>query len=107
VLLFTLIGRVLFRSDSLGGAGHYLSIMFGFSATGFIDETFFFYFSNSKWILLVGILLSMPVVPFVKKCIGQTKVYRISSAIGLLALFVLSLIVCIKSTYNPFIYFNF
>jgi hypothetical protein len=82
--------------------------MFGVGSRGLIDETFWYYVSNGKWIFLAGILLSTPLAPFCKQKIDVTnRVYQGVSALGLAAMFCLSLLVCIKSTYNPFIYFNF
>jgi alginate O-acetyltransferase complex protein AlgI len=99
---------VLFRSVSISSAGTYLSAMFGFGATGFIDETFWLYFSNGKWFLLAGILLSTPLFSVCRKKLNiRTVAYQIVSSLSLLAIFVFSLLNCIKSTYNPFIYFNF
>ncbi|MDR3284481.1 MAG: MBOAT family protein [Treponema sp.] len=106
-LFFVVIGWVLFRSESFALAGQYLGALFGFGATGLIDDTFLLYFSNGKWILLIGIVLSTPIAPLLRKRFAGTRAYRIGSAIGLAGLFALSLLVCIKATYNPFIYFNF
>ena len=109
-LLLVIAGWVLFRSESLPEAGRYLLAMGGIGAKGLADETFFLYFSNGKWVLLVGILFSTPVASFCKQRLGawlDPRAYQAASSLGLLALFCLSLLVCIKSTYNPFIYFNF
>jgi D-alanyl-lipoteichoic acid acyltransferase DltB (MBOAT superfamily) len=107
-LFFVIIGWVLFRSESITLAVRYLGAMFGVGSRGLVDETFWYYFSNGKWILLAGIVLSTPLVPFCKRRIDiTTKVYQGISALGLALLFCLSLVVCIKSSYNPFIYFNF
>ncbi|MDR1352940.1 MAG: MBOAT family protein [Treponema sp.] len=107
-LFFVIIGWALFRSESITLAVQYVGAMFGVGSRGLIDETFWYYFANGKWLLLAGILLSTPFVPFCKQKIGVTnRVYQSISAFGLAALFCLSLVVCIKATYNPFIYFNF
>jgi D-alanyl-lipoteichoic acid acyltransferase DltB (MBOAT superfamily) len=107
-LFFVIIGWVLFRSDSITLAVRYAGAMFGVGSAGLIDETFWYYFANGKWILLAGVVLSTPIAPFCKQKIGVTsRVYQGVSAVGLAALFCVSLLVCIKSTYNPFIYFNF
>jgi D-alanyl-lipoteichoic acid acyltransferase DltB (MBOAT superfamily) len=107
-LFFVIIGWVLFRAESITLAARYVGAMFGFGSAGLIDETFWHYFSSGKWVLAAGIVLSTPFVPFLKRRIGvATKVYQVVSAVGLAALFCLSLLVCIKSSYNPFIYFNF
>jgi D-alanyl-lipoteichoic acid acyltransferase DltB (MBOAT superfamily) len=107
MLFFVNIGHVLFRSPGFAFAGKYIGALFGIGSKGLVDEVFFLYFANSKWILLAGIVLSMPVVPLIKKKFGGTAGYRVISATGIIVLFTVSLLVCIKSAYNPFIYFDF
>jgi hypothetical protein len=107
-LFFFLVGGVLFRAESVALTGQYLGAMFGFGATGLIDATFVMYFTNGKWILLAGVLLSTPIVPLCRRKIAvNANVYQVVSSLGLVLVFCLSLLVCIKSTHNPFIYFNF
>ncbi|MDR1399536.1 MAG: MBOAT family protein [Treponema sp.] len=108
-LLCVLLLWVLFRAESLLLAGRYITALFGFGATSFIDETFWLYLSNGKWVLLAGVLLSTPVVRRCGAALAHRdmRVYRIASVLGVIALFSVSLLVCIKATYNPFIYFNF
>jgi D-alanyl-lipoteichoic acid acyltransferase DltB (MBOAT superfamily) len=111
-LFFVIIGWVLFRAESLTLAVRYMGAMFGVGSAGLIDETFRYYFSNGKWVLAAGVMLSTLIVPFCKQRLGvttrvTTPVYQAAQAIVLGALFCLSLLVCIKSSYNPFIYFNF
>jgi D-alanyl-lipoteichoic acid acyltransferase DltB (MBOAT superfamily) len=60
-LVCVLLLWVLFRAESLPLAGRYIAALFGFGATGFIDETFWLYLSNGKWVLLASVLLSTPV----------------------------------------------
>ncbi|GHU16509.1 alginate O-acetylation protein [Spirochaetia bacterium] len=107
-LFFVIIGWVLFRAESMTLAGRYLSAMFGFGANGLVDETFWLYWTNGKWILLAGIVLSTPIAPLCRERLNlKPRAYQLISSFGLVVIFSLSLLVCIKSTYNPFIYFNF
>jgi hypothetical protein len=107
-LFFVLIGWVLFRSESISLALRYLGAMFGLEQGKLIDETSIQCFSNGKWILAAGILLSTPIVPFCTQKLKATGgIYQVAAALGLAAIFCLSILVCIKSDYNPFLYFNF
>ncbi|MDR3303180.1 MAG: MBOAT family protein [Treponema sp.] len=108
-LFCVLLLWVLFRAESLMMAGRYILALFGVGATGFVDETFWLYLSNAKWILLVGVLLATPVARWVGGVLAcrYIRVYRLASAVGVMVLFSVSLLICIKATYNPFIYFNF
>ncbi|WP_198429896.1 MBOAT family O-acyltransferase [Treponema primitia] len=107
-LFFVIIGWVLFRSESISLARQYLSAMFWFGSIGLTDEIFFLYFKFGKVILLIGILLSTPIASLLKKkFLKNANIYKCVSSVGLIFVFILSLLICIKSTYNPFIYFNF
>jgi D-alanyl-lipoteichoic acid acyltransferase DltB (MBOAT superfamily) len=107
-LFFVILGWVLFRAESLPRAFRYMKALFGLEQGGLIDETFVRCFSNGKWLLAAGILLSTPIAPFCKeKMKAAGSVYQAAPAFILAAVFGLSLLVCIKSEYNPFLYFNF
>jgi D-alanyl-lipoteichoic acid acyltransferase DltB (MBOAT superfamily) len=111
-LIFIIIGWVLFKSESITSATIYLGSMFGYNSIGLFDQNFFYYFLNCKWILLCGIILSTPIIPYIKTKLNfvgikNSNIYRFISFLGLIFIFGTSLIVCIKSSYNPFIYFNF
>jgi D-alanyl-lipoteichoic acid acyltransferase DltB (MBOAT superfamily) len=108
-LFFVIIGWVLFRSDSITSAFSYLGVMFGIGTIRLTDETFFMYLSNGKWILLAGIALSMPIASLCKTRLIKinARAYELISSLGLIVVFSIALLVCVKSTYNPFIYFNF
>jgi D-alanyl-lipoteichoic acid acyltransferase DltB (MBOAT superfamily) len=107
-VFFVIIGWVLFRAESLPQAFQYLGVMFGLGQGGLMDETFTRCFSNGKWILAAGIVLSTPIVPFcTRKFKAAGRAYHLASALALTVIFSLSLLVCIKSDYNPFLYFNF
>ena len=103
-LLMVVVGWVLFRSESLSLAGTYLGAMFGIGATGFSDGVFTYYLSGGKWILLAASIACLPVVPWVRR---RARLPRPLVAAAVAVLFVLAVVVCVKATYNPFIYFNF
>jgi D-alanyl-lipoteichoic acid acyltransferase DltB (MBOAT superfamily) len=107
-LFFFLVGGVLFRAESIALVWQYWGAMFGVGAKGAIDDTFLMYFTNGKWILLAAVLLSTPIAPWRKKKMApHANIYQFVSTVGLVLIFSLSLLVCIKSSYSPFIYFNF
>ncbi len=108
-LLAVLISWVIFACDDIGTAGRYLLSMFG--ANGYADSASTYYLGENFFILLVGAVLS---VSFVKRFISQ-KVnaihseairFGIKTAIGA-ALYLISLLMVISSSYNPFLYFRF
>ena len=71
-----------------------------------------FYLQNYGFVLVVSILVSTPIFPFLKKKIssfGQAakKVSYAISAVILLILFVVAISYMVSDTYNPFLYFRF
>ncbi len=120
-LLVVLVGWVIFRAESLPRVLQYLGFMFGIGANGMVDELFRYYLSNGKWVLLAAAICSVPVIQFIRNKLSAEAADAAVSPVknDLLAVmdigkllitaivFVLSLLVCVNSTYNPFIYFNF
>lgn len=123
-LLIVLFGWVLFRSADINSAVSYIGTMFGFGA-GFTDATFAYNIQNGWLVLLVSTVLAFPVMRYINSKLGiELEIFaegnakslrhkRISAAENLLlplfvlAVFVISVMVAVKATYNPFIYFNF
>ena len=108
-MFFVIIGWILFRCDNFTQVGIYFAAMFRLSGSSFTDGVFTHYFNSCKLVLIAGILFAFPVIPFLKKKLQNfnAKLYDIASSSILFVLFVISIAVCIRSTYNPFIYFNF
>ena len=118
-LIVVLIGWVIFRAENLPRVAQYLGYMFGVSAHGVVDELFRYYLSNGKWVLIAAAVCSIPVIPFIRNRLTKSEFERVQMRNSLLLamdvgktvftaiIFTLSLLVCVNSTYNPFIYFNF
>ena len=107
-LFLVCIGYVVFRSDSMGYAWDYLGSMFGIGASGVVDEVFMNYMGSAKWMLLIAVVCSTPIVPWIRKhATRYAALQELIKLLCLVALFMVSILACIKSTYNPFIYFNF
>ena len=107
ILIFT-IGWVIFRSDSLNYAMHYISNMFGFMH---IEEKNVAY-DLSYYIDVYEILMFMAAficsIPVFKNILQSKSVMKnICVNIWLLILFILSASAMAATTYNPFIYFRF
>ena len=107
-LFFVIIGWVIFRSDNISMEIQYIGKMFGINTIGIMDDMFIEYMKQGSFILMVGIICSLPIKNILKKHVDMNKLYiQIIRSIILITVFILSLVLCIKSTYNPFIYFNF
>lgn len=111
-LLAVMIGWVLFRSESLGGALHYLKTMFGLSGAPLLDAAAIFNLREYILPLIVGILCSTPIFPMIrekasKKSVAFFNVYELLSGLGQIMLFLVGISYLVINGHNPFIYFNF
>ena len=108
-LFAVLVSWVIFACDDISQAGRYLLSMFG--ANGYADAASTFYFGEYFFILLVGAVLS---VSFVRRSVAKKLQsvknadlrFGIRMAVGA-ALYLVSLVMVIDSSYNPFLYFRF
>jgi alginate O-acetyltransferase complex protein AlgI len=117
LLLVVVISWVLFRSESLPQAIHYLHSMF--TVTNYHTEPYLFakvFSREAIFVVPIGILLSTPIYPKIEQQLTQVyKQGRFSVAclvssldLSFLAcMFLLSVSKIASSTYEPFIYFRF
>lgn len=99
---------VLFRADSMPEAVRYWGWMFGADGVPLADRTFLVFLDNAKIILLIACIFSAPAASAVAKQLKlSTELRKNVYTLAGLAIFLISLVVCIQSMYNPFIYFNF
>lgn len=81
--------------------------MFGVNSI-FIDDMAMDYISFIGFIIPVAIILSTPVIKYLWNKINiNISVKSIIKVIVTLVIFMFSILACVSSTYNPFIYFNF
>lgn len=106
-MFIVIIGWVLFRADNVSQAFGYLEVMFGVNSNANLYE--FTYFINKKLVLwiVVAALGSLPFISNKLRKYNGNKSFEIISTVGILILFILSIVFIINSTYSPFIYFQF
>ena len=100
-----MVGWVMFRSETFTAGLHYIGVMFGFGSLGMADDFFWLFLGQTYSVLIAGIVFSLPVIPWLKKHGG--KLVENIEPVAALGIFVLTLVVAVSSSYNPFIYFNF
>ena len=112
-LLFVIIGWVFFRSTDLTSAISYLGKMFGIGANGLVGGALIEYLKESWFVLLLCIVACLPIKNIIEKFI-QNRIKKINKnvisillSIFLCVIFILSISICVSTTYNPSIYFNF
>ena len=106
--LVVICGWVLFRSDTIKDAAAYIRTMF--DPWGGVFPTDLFQISQHALILIIGIVLAAPVIPYIRDRLRERNredLYEMVRLPALLIVAAVSVIFIIASTYNPFIYFNF
>lgn len=108
---FTIIvficGWVVFRSDHLSNASHYLLTMF-FIRGELIDPTTVFYFREYFIMIIVGSVFATPMLIKIKRrMFGDELICSKIIVLILFVLFLISISFIVMNFHNPFIYFNF
>ena len=107
-LLLVIISWVIFRADTVTMAITYIGIMFGVNAASFMDIMAKDYLSVIGIIIPIGIILSTPLLKELwQKIKINCKIKSIIETCATISILIFSILSCISSTYNPFIYFNF
>lgn len=102
-ILVIILGWTMFRSTNISKGLQYIGMMFGADSSGLWDDVFIYYISNSYVILLAGIIFSCPILLKLR----TMKYFSRLEPVLLIALFLVTLVNVVGSSYNPFIYFNF
>ena len=108
-LLMVTLAWVLFRSDSLAAAWHYVLAMLGLGSGSPWTGLTGFYLRENWAVLLAALVFAVPVAPRLRAWAEKkgSLLLDVGYAVLLCALFLVCASFLIKGTYNPFIYFNF
>ena len=107
-LFFVIIGWVIFRADNLALVGKYLGYMFGINSNGIIDSMALYILKSSGLIIILAIICSLPIIKYINNRIKlNNNLKNILESMFIFVIFIFSALVCLRATYNPFIYFNF
>lgn len=101
------IGNVMFRSDSITQAFRYYGVLLG--KGGAMDTLPYaqFYAWNYRYLFLIGIIGSYPVISMVKKSRLNQNVVVLLEMFFLMGILAVSVSYLVRGSYNPFVYFNF
>lgn len=113
-ILLVMIGWVFFRADNFSYSIDYIKTLFGLNGELYDTQSILLSLDNG-WILLLGIIISTPIFPYLQekteKLSEKHIVFRLvkesfGSVYYVLLLFIITMYL-VNSTYNPFIYFRF
>lgn len=107
-MLVVIIAWVVFRAANMTEAIGYIGAMIGVNSCSLSDSVFVEYIKQGKWLFLMGLIFSTPYYKvYLKKLIKTEYGYQVCKMVISIVIFFISLACLVKSTYNPFIYFNF
>lgn len=111
---FIVLGWIIFRSNGLSYALSYIQVLFGLRGTGFLDRQTVYLLIEYRVEFIIAIVASLPVKAWAERFFAKRKdsvlcnaVFYHGQNVFSLAIFALSVIYLINSTFNPFIYFRF
>lgn len=105
-IFFILIGWLIFAFDDISLLKEYALKLF--INPSIIDTEFMQYFTNYFVIIVVAIIFSMPIYPYVKeKFKFNNTIIQILIYLVYVALFMIVTAMLVSDTYNPFLYFRF
>lgn len=108
-LFIVVVGWVFFEFTNLTEGFHYLQVMFGFTASPWVDGTALFYLYTYAlfWVILVLCATPLP-QRWLAHCQGKAKLFN---GVALTVMYSLLLFFCtaylVNLSYNPFLYFRF
>ena len=104
-MIAVMIGWVFFSQTDFSSMGHYLSVMFGFGASAFLDRTAVYYLKTGLILFVISILACRPgLYQSFKRLIQRNE--KAAAAVNLL-LFLLCIAYMVYNSYTPFLYQKF
>ena len=104
-MIAVMIGWVFLSQTDFSSMGHYLSVMFGFGASAFLDRTAVYYLKTGLILFVISILACRPgLYQSFKKLIQRNE--KAAAAVNLL-LFLLCIAYMVYNSYTPFLYQKF
>ena len=108
-IFLVLISWVIFAFEDLKQVGTYLAAMFGKNQIPLINSQAIYYAKNYSVPIIIGVILSMPILWNLLKKIEnkKSKLSSIAVSIFYVGIIVLCTASLVSDSYNPFLYFRF
>lgn len=110
LIILVIVGWTIFYFTDITKVFEYLGILFGFSNNEFTNMEINLVITNNIFWILISVIASTPVVPFVRKLVDETNKTHIAQFLNMfvnVAIIVLCTAMLIDNSYNPFLYFRF
>ena len=110
-LFIVLISFIIFRADNINEAFNIIKGLFGFNTKVFSNSFTIYYLKSYFIILLLGIILSTPllsnIITRLRKNNVLNKIINLFEPLLIILILVLVTACLIDNSYNPFLYFRF
>lgn len=112
-IFLVVTGFAIFAMPDFNRLFNYFKAVFGFGNNAILSNDFLYYLDNFKFVLLVSLVLSFPVYPYLKEKLQNMKnrVFKFTlqgiSIIAFIFLFLSGISSLVADSYNPFLYFRF
>ncbi|MBQ7265573.1 MAG: MBOAT family protein [Firmicutes bacterium] len=103
-LIIVVVGFTVFVFDDINSLLPYMSVMFSNTNGILIDNMFVFTFFDNIILLIFAVIFSTPLP---EKLYKNTLAFSVVRDTVFVALFILSVVYIVNSSYNPFLYFRF
>lgn len=111
MIVVVAIGYGIFYFEDISSLGRFFKNLVGFGGNGFIDSSTITSVRNNLFLLLAAVLLSTPIVQKVKKLGDKSPQACVAvNTIGIAlnaAMLIISSLLLLNNTNNPFLYFRF
>ena len=106
-----IIGFGIFYFEDIGRLGEFFKNLVGLNGNGFIDEFTKLSFTNNVYLILAALICSFPIAKlignFAKRTAATNYVFEVSKIAANMTLILVSSIMLVDATNNPFLYFRF
>ncbi|MGN0606564.1 MAG: MBOAT family O-acyltransferase [Oscillospiraceae bacterium] len=106
-----IIGFGIFYFEDMGRLGDFFKNLIGLNGNQFFDEAVKISFFNNIFLILAALIVCMPIVPKIKQLGDKSEtsfvVMKSVQTVCNLALLLISSIMLVDATNNPFLYFRF
>ena len=106
-MILVMIGWVIFYYPTLSQAGAHIGAMLGFGASSLMDPQSLNVIKTYSIFPLIAFIASLPVAPMIRRLPLPDRIMDIGETLWLSACMVLSVLMLVGQSYNPFIYFQF
>lgn len=107
VLLFVVLGFVVFNANGIAGAAADIGGMFGAGGLPLVSGQTLYYLRSYGLLLIAAIIGCMPLAKKLHERLEDSKIMNILEPVGIAVIFIVVTAYLVDGSFNPFLYFRF